>query len=727
MKYLLPLVLILLCLPTEAQQNSFAIVVDEQTHAACQKELEDYARCLRDEGLHAEIVSRHWETPEQVRAALEQMYRRQSLEGAVFIGDIPVVMVRRAQHLTSAFKMDENRDWFESSVPSDRFYDDFDLQFDFLHRDSLHTRFFYYNLSGESRQEIACDIYSGRIKPSLKGEAGYGQIRAYLRKAVAAHRDSNPLDCIVSYTGSGSFSNSLAAWKDEGITLREQCPAAFTRAGNAKLLIFYMQDYPKKVLIDELRRKEIDLFLFHEHGTPDRQYLSGFPVADDPDRQYEQARMQIRSLLRNLRAKHQKDSSDRAFAAEITRMQKELGVDSTWFQDWDDPKFLIRDSLADVLTGIVLEDIPQIQPQPKIVVFDACYNGDFREEDFIANRYIFSPGSGTLACFANSVNVLQDKSSTDLMGLLSEGYRVGEWTRCIHILESHVIGDPTFAFTGTGTGRKVDYYNDTNEYWMQCLRNPELSPSLHSLSLYRLYEREYPGLDSLLAAIYRSSPYYTQRLQCMHLLAHYRGPAYPALLKEATRDTYEFIRRKALYYMGRVGDEDLIPYEVEAYLNDAYSERIQFNIQYSSLLFDYDSLRSCFEHAVEAAPNLYDKAALKKKIRSFLEYNHGLFRSIKDCIVNTGEKSRGRRLYLSMLRNNPIPALMPLLIERMQDSEEDPELRIAFTEALGWYTRCAQRESICTACSKLLEDKTTDPLLRDEVSKTANRIKAYQR
>lgn len=39
----------------------------------------------------------------------------------MFVGDVPVAMVRKAQHLTSAFKMDEEHDWFESSVPSDRF------------------------------------------------------------------------------------------------------------------------------------------------------------------------------------------------------------------------------------------------------------------------------------------------------------------------------------------------------------------------------------------------------------------------------------------------------------------------------------------------------------------------------------------------------------------------------------------------------------------------------
>lgn len=74
------------------------------------------------------------------------------IEGAVLIGDIPVVMVRDAQHLTSAFKMDQTAfDRWESSVPSDRFYDDFSLEFAPLGRDSIHPGCFYYSPDRRNR------------------------------------------------------------------------------------------------------------------------------------------------------------------------------------------------------------------------------------------------------------------------------------------------------------------------------------------------------------------------------------------------------------------------------------------------------------------------------------------------------------------------------------------------------------------------------------------------
>lgn len=78
------------------------------------------------------IVYNEWNKPEDVKKVIVKLYKKDKLEGVVFVGDIPIPMLRKAQHMTSAFKMDEkNNDWRDSSVPSDRFYDDFDLQFDF--------------------------------------------------------------------------------------------------------------------------------------------------------------------------------------------------------------------------------------------------------------------------------------------------------------------------------------------------------------------------------------------------------------------------------------------------------------------------------------------------------------------------------------------------------------------------------------------------------------------
>ena len=111
--------------------------MDKATAQACRAELEAYRDVITAEGLPAEILAGDWATPEQVRDRIRQLYRDKGLEGAVFVGDIPVAMVRGAQHFTSAFKMDQQQfPMFDSSVPSDRFYDDFGLKFRFIAQDS---------------------------------------------------------------------------------------------------------------------------------------------------------------------------------------------------------------------------------------------------------------------------------------------------------------------------------------------------------------------------------------------------------------------------------------------------------------------------------------------------------------------------------------------------------------------------------------------------------------
>lgn len=150
---------------------------------------------------------------EDVKKVIVKLYKKDKLEGVVFVGDIPIPMLRKAQHMTSAFKMDEkNNDWRDSSVPSDRFYDDFDLQFDFLKQDSVENNFFYYNLAIKSPQQIRCDIYSARVKAVDNGEEPHAQISRYFKKVVAEHQINNKLDQFFSYTGDGSYSNSLTAW-----------------------------------------------------------------------------------------------------------------------------------------------------------------------------------------------------------------------------------------------------------------------------------------------------------------------------------------------------------------------------------------------------------------------------------------------------------------------------------------------------------------------------------
>ena len=83
------------------------------------------------------------------------------------------------------------------------------------------------------------------------------------------------------------------------------------------------------------------------------------------------------------------------------------------------------DSIADLRTGIILEEVEAIAPNARFVVFDACYNGSFHLDECIAASYIFGPGD-CIVTQGNSVNALQDKWPDRYIGLLDCGVRIGQ-------------------------------------------------------------------------------------------------------------------------------------------------------------------------------------------------------------------------------------------------------------------------------------------------------------
>ena len=193
-------------------RRGFAVVIDARSYEEARRQVDDYAAEIGESGLEVHFVIDRTGQPDSLRQVLRQLWEQPKapIEGAVLIGDIPVVMVRDAQHLTSAFKMDQTAfDRWESSVPSDRFYDDFSLEFAPLGRDSIHPGCFYYSLTAESAQRTRPDIYSGRIRPTdCNGTSRYEKLRGYLEKVVEAKRNPEPVDQILFFSGNGFISKS---------------------------------------------------------------------------------------------------------------------------------------------------------------------------------------------------------------------------------------------------------------------------------------------------------------------------------------------------------------------------------------------------------------------------------------------------------------------------------------------------------------------------------------
>ena len=722
--------------PCKAQvQRSFAVVSDRPCHEHCRRQMEAYAESVSRDGLSAFICARDWDTPEQVRDSLRKWYENKALAGAVFIGDIPVPMIRKAQHMTSAFKMDEQRSVRrDSSVPSDRFYDDFDLKFRFAGRDSAETSFFYYELAPESAQSISCDIFTGRIRPSAHFQDRYEELSAYLEKVVRLKRQDrdNRLDHIVSYTGSGSFSDSMIAWKDETVTLEEQAPDAFKTLDGAKFFVFYQFPYMKDIMLRESRRPEADLMFWHHHGTPERQWIGNEPYAHDDDSYYEAARRQARQLVR-------RKVLYGATPEEAMRSVRETyRLDSTWVCDAFSPEAVAADSLSDIKTGILLDDVWAAKPNARMHVFDACYNGDFREEDFIANRYIMSGGDAVVA-LGNSVNVLQDKASSTLLGMLSAGYNVGQMHQMSAILESHVIGDPTWHFASSYSFEAPDFYNRNIAYWQRWLADA-YPCDIRSLALYKLYELRDPSLPARLSELSEHAPYYMLRLNALTLLKHYAGERYGKALLAALDDPYEYIRRKAVHNICQRGEAEHAEAVARAYLLDYNAKRVEFNAVNNSAFFPDSLLLQAYDREAARQGFLFEKPVIPDSLRipsslfTLGSGRKGFVSSLgvrayaREAVEKKGNDSRRRHSTLSMMRNMPYPTLAMPLVDIVRDSEEPLSIRIQVAEILGWFVQAHNRDKIAASLEQFLsEGGPVDPALKDEVVKTVGRLKDYLR
>ena len=108
--------------PSIKTKTTFANVTDTKSYAEAKEEIDAYRASVEQEGLGTYLVIDDWKTPHPIRDVLQTLHedKKCPLEGCVLVGDIPVPMIREAQHLCSAFKMNQTMAWQRSSVPSDR-------------------------------------------------------------------------------------------------------------------------------------------------------------------------------------------------------------------------------------------------------------------------------------------------------------------------------------------------------------------------------------------------------------------------------------------------------------------------------------------------------------------------------------------------------------------------------------------------------------------------------
>ena len=711
--------------PRSKQPTAFAIVVDQATYDKTAPQIHAYRDVLEADGLSTYILRDNWQTPEQVReqliALMRKTAKRSPLEGVVFVGDIPIAMVRNAQHLTTAFKMDEdNFPMIQSSVPSDRYYDCPDLQFELIARDTTDRLLSYFNLACDSPQRLDPAFYSGRIRyPEQLGGDKYEGIARYLEKVVAERGKVDQLDNLVTYAGDGYNSDCLVCWMDERVAIDENFPLTDTRkAGNLRQLNFRMDDYMKYRVFDELVRPEVDAMFFNEHGSPDKQHVGSYTTEPDSfDGQYSQLKAEVMIALYMERRKG--DKADVEGAKQYFKEKYHLtdAFFETKKTEADDDTKAKGDQ-----TIVSLEDLETLAAQPRFVMLNACYNGSFHKPGYITGYYIFGPGR-TVATQGNTVNVLQDRWTYELVGLLSHGVRVGQYNRLIASLEGHIIGDPAFRFQPVEpntlatdmTTRKGDA-----AYWRSLLASPWAD--VQSLALRMLTDAGAISAGELLEFM-KQSPLATTRMECLKLIGRFGDEEiFSQAIIRGLKDRYELLRRNAATYAWQSSRLELLPALADTYVNDSESKRVAYIVMKGLELFPEKEVEQALRTAVEASPYA-DSEAKFTELWEEVAGEQAMKERQRNQLFN-GKTLKSRISAIRSMRNNTYHELVPELLKLVADASQPLELRVNTAECLGWFAHTPRRAEIIDACRQAAADKNLEKELRDELTQTAIRLES---
>lgn len=706
--------------PSIKTKTTFAIVVDQKSYDEAKNEINAYRDCIEKDGLGTYLLIDDWKKPQPIRTQLIKWHNSKNtpLEGCVFIGDIPIPMIRDAHHLSSAFKMSPKIDWKKSSVPSDRYYDDFGLTFDYIKQDSLKPEYHYLTLRADSKQYISPDIYSARIRPlHLKGKDRYQMLRDYLKKVVAEKEKQNVLDQLTMVRGHGYNSEDPLAWSGEQIALREQLPQIFRPGGTVKFYEFDMR-YPMKPLyLNEIQREGLDIMLFHHHGAPTMQYINGYENGSSIDLSIENAKTFLRSKVPSYAKKHGREAAIKKYA-------EQYGVPESWCAEAFDEEKIKSDSIVNRNMDIYTEDIRTLSPHARFVLFDACFNGSFHLDDNIAGSYIFNKGK-TVAAIGCTVNTVQDKWPDEFIGLLAAGMRIGQFIRFTCFLENHLIGDPTFHFTNNivpdmDINKALVLEEGNTAFWKKQLNSP--IADMQAMALRQLSMANYNGLVDLLKKSYYESDYFVVRLEALRLLTLNYPTEATDVLKTAMNDSYELIRRYAVEYVGKNSNPTLLPAWIENYLIRGYENRFRFRFFDGINTFDHGMALD--ELKKQSANWLFYDTSYIKKLSEYLSRQKAGIE--KDFAIFNNPTSTTKELLsqITAFRNKPIAMAITPLLNVLKDENRAEELRVASAETLGWYSLFYDKANII---KELEAFHTPNKKVMNEITKTINRLKSKNR
>ncbi len=701
-----------------AKRSTVAVVVDEQTYAAIGSAVDKYVEAISRPDREGVLVVDKWQHPDSIRAELYKMYCNDALEGAVFVGEIPIPMIRDAQHMATAFKRSQEDEWIVSSIPSDRFYDDFDLKFDYLKQDSLKSLAHYYSLSADSPQQLSSDIYSARIKAPADGNE-HKAIEAYLLKAVEAHKNPERMDKVLHFGAHGYNSESLQARIDEAIGFKEQFPFLNGYDGELTYIDFNRDYLVKERIMNAVADEDVDYAIMHHHGLPYQQLLQGVPKSNSLDIWKELSSNNLRNKVRS--AVEGGSSAQTA----IAKLVKRYDVPASWMAGWNDPELIRKDSIFDADKNIMLEDLYDYKSGARVLVLDACYNGAFIEDDFIAARYIFNEGS-TMVVRANSVNTLQDIWTVELSGLLNLGVCVGDVYKGQLAIEQHLFGDPTFAFApqsevlgGYDIARDIVFKKNDVGYWRGILENSskDLAPELRVLAVKMLHKNGAISSKELLD-IAKKSPYHNVRMEAFVTNREIADENFTEALKVALEDSYEIVRRIAMGTAPKNGNPELIPYVAKAIVDPAVSKREDMQADFAMPDFDAQLMIAAIDSLRKEHAGWFTDAKFEDICDDIRYDAERKSKEYADMLAGNYSESK-KIFYIEIERNKCSVDALGVLYDMIANGPEKE--KVVAAEILGWYVYSYRKPEILAKVKEFYAN-ASEEAVKNELLKTINRL-----
>ena len=704
--------------------SGFAVVIDPQSYKEAESEIDRYMEVVESRGLKPVLGIDRWGIPDSIRKELIRLYndKEYPIEGCVFIGDIPIAKVRDAQFMTSAFKMDQGgrNAMADYCVSTDRFYDTFDLEWDFIQRDENRPEYFYYSLRNDCPQQLRPTIYSARIFPRTNSRGDkYEKLRRYMKRVNEADQKNNPIDNVLSFGGHGNVSDSWEARMDEKIEMYEQMPWMRRQRKGIMYIDFRHDDFIKERLTTQLQIPELDYAVLHHHGSEVEQLLSGYPVSSSLPVSIDIARRYAHSQARSYLKRGYTVAQTKASIEKYLRSP----IPDEWIREADDPDVIKSDEAFSYAQDLHVEEFDKFHPQARMVSLDACYNGSFHEDESIQEAYLFGPDNGTLIVIANTVNSIQDRWINRYLGMAGLGMRVGYFTVFNNTLENHLFGDPTFCFTpAADPGFNVNeaVKNHSAGFWLRQLDSDY--PAVQALACHMLMQRSEGDYAQQIATRFRESPYGMVRLACLMELSHQRSDELLECIKLGINDGNEMTQRFAVLFAADCGDESLVEPLVELYCENTIPDRVRFDLGSTFRSFDSLQVMKAFDKVFPTF-TCYDNpdstgAALRSNLLSSTTM---MTRDFREEMLSDELTEKSRISNIRSLRNYPAHSIVPQLLDYLAEPRETA-VQEAMWEALGWFELSYRNRLIEEKAKAVMDDSRFDESVRYQAGRAYNRM-----